>query len=244
LTVPPLIRKLDLEDQRPPKPITWAEQKVLMPVLPTHLAKMVLFDLQTGLRENVVCQLRWEWEVRVPLGDGLIVSAFVVPKKHVKGRKSARVVVCNTVAQSIIDGERGKHPDRVFTYRRERTKHLNREPVMPYRPIGSMNNTAWCRGRTEAELGDLHVHDLRHTVGMCLREAGVAEETISDILWHTREGMTAHYSAAQVREIYQAVELIKSDANQINVSLLSLVRESRSFQNLSSKEKGLKKQAS
>ena len=35
-----------------------------------------------------------------------------------------------------------------------------------------MNNTAWQRARQEAGLAGLHVHDLRHTVGMQLREAG------------------------------------------------------------------------
>jgi hypothetical protein len=38
---------------------------------------------------------------------------------------------------------------------------------------------------------------------MRLREAGVSEATRADILWHTREGMTAHYSVAQVVEIGQ-----------------------------------------
>jgi len=49
--------------------------------------------------------------------------------------------------------------------------------------------------------------------------------------------MTAHYSAAQVREIYSAVERIKTDANQVNVSLLSLVRRNGFYQNPTGKEK-------
>ena len=31
----------------------------------------------------------------------------------------------------------------------------------------------------------------------------------NDILWHTDKGMTNHYAVAQVREIYDALELIK-----------------------------------
>jgi integrase len=30
--------------------------------------------------------------------------------------------------------------------------------------VESMNNTAWHNARSKAGLGDLHVHDLRHTV--------------------------------------------------------------------------------
>ena len=89
----------------------------------------------------------------------------------------------------------------------------------------TMNNTAWQRARTQAGLGDLHVHDLRHTVGMRLREAGVREETIADILWHSRRGMTAHYSMAQIVEIPDAFELITDERNCFNKSLASLIRE-------------------
>jgi integrase len=74
-------------------------------------------------------------------------------------------------------------------------------------------------------LDHLHVHDLRHTVRMRLREAGVKEETIADILWHNRRGMTAHYSVAQIVEIRDALELITDERNRFNKSLATLIRE-------------------
>lgn len=56
LETPPLITMLPLIGfQREPRPITWAEQRSIMPLLPDHLAKMVLFDLNTGARDEVVC---------------------------------------------------------------------------------------------------------------------------------------------------------------------------------------------
>jgi len=109
----------------------------------------------------------------------------------------------------------------VFVYSKRRKK---RKPA----PMQTMNNTAWQRARTGAGLGDLHVHDLRHTVGMWLREAGVREETIADILWHSRRGMTAHYSMAQIVEIRHALELITDERNCFNKSLASLIREKSS----------------
>lgn len=187
---------------------------------------MALFVLNTGVRDDVVVNLRWEWEIKVDLGD-VECSVFEVPKQHVKGRKSVRYVVCNSVAQSIVDSVRGQHDEFVFVWRRERVKNLDKEPAMPYRPVASMNNTAWQNARTKAGLGDLHVHDLRHTSGMRLREASVPEGTIADVLWHTRPGMTAHYSQAQVREIHSALELIKDEAGQKNRSLRSLSKEAR-----------------
>lgn len=208
--------------QREPRPITWAEQRTLMPLLPDHLARMSLFTLNTGVRDDVVCSLKWEWEIKVP---ELGISVFEVPREHVKGRKRSRVVICNSVAQSVIEACRGKHPEFVFVYRRERIKYTDEAPKMPYRPIGTMNNTAWQNARKAAGLGDLHVHDLRHTVGMRLREAGVAESTISDILWHSTKSTTRHYTMAQIVELHQAIEKVKDDAGRWNKTLAMLKRE-------------------
>lgn len=208
--------------QREPRPITWGEQRTLLPKLPDHLARMSLFTLNTGVRDDVVCSLRWEWEIKVP---ELGISVFEVPREHVKGRKKSRVVICNSVAQSVVEAVRGQHEDYVFVYRRERVKNKDLAPKMPYRPIGTMNNTAWQTARKAAGLGDLHVHDLRHTIGMRLREAGVAESTISDILWHSTKTMTQHYSVAQIVELHQALEKVKDDAGRWNKSLATLKRE-------------------
>lgn len=211
LEVPPMITLLPLIGfQREPRPITWAEQRRILPLLPDHLAKMILFDLNTGARDEVVCGLKWEWEIPVP---ELGISVFEIPRESVKGRKRNRMLVCNTVAQSIIESQRGEHPEYVFPYRGHR--------------IETMNNSAWQRARKLAGLGDLHVHDLRHTVGMRLREAGIREETIADILWHVRQGMTAHYSVAQVSELVEALNRITDESNRTNRTLAMIAREAR-----------------
>lgn len=96
---------------------------------------------------------------------------------------------------------------------------------MPYRPVHTMNNTAWQSGHKKAGLGDLHIHDLRHTVGLRLREAGVPDRTQVDILWHSCKTMPAHYSMAQLVEIFEALEKIKDETNRWNISLAGLIRE-------------------
>jgi len=151
---------------------------------------MALFSLNTGVRDDVVCSLKWEWEIKVP---ELGISVFEVPRSNVKGRKRSRLVVCNSVAQSVIESVRGEHAESVFVS----GGHGRREAG----PVRSMNNTGWQRAREDAGLGDLHVHDLRHTVGMRLREAGVPHSTRADILWHASSSITDHYSMAQIVEI-------------------------------------------
>ena len=65
------------------------------------------------------------------------------------------------------------------------------------RAVQTMNNSVRQSAIVKAGLGDLHVHDLQHTVGLRLRECGVPESTNSAILWHSNKSMTAHYSMAQ-----------------------------------------------
>lgn len=205
--------------QRDPMPITWAQQRTLLPVLPDHLARMSLFVLNSGVRDDVVCSLKWEWEIKIP---ELGCSVFEVPRENVKGRRRIRLVVCNSVAQSVVEAMRGKHPEFVFVYRRERHTRVHLYPPGKYRRINTMNNTAWQNARKKAGLGDLHVHDLRHTTGMRLREVGVSDSAVADILWHSKKSMTHHYSMAQIVEIHGALEKIKADSGVWNKSLHTL----------------------
>lgn len=221
----PKITMLPLTDQRLPRPITWAEQAVLLEKLRPYIRAMALFLLNTGVRRAVVCNLRWDWEIRLTLRPGLEVSVFVVPREYVKGRKSERLIVCNSVAQRVVDAQRGLHPHRVFVYPR-RTRAGQPQT---YSPITRMWGLDWTAGREAAGLNDLHIHDLRHTVGMRLRAAGVSERTQNEILWHTRgSNMTHHYAVAQLREIYDALELMNvQEETGESINLLALMRQMR-----------------
>lgn len=158
---------------------------------------------------------------------------------------SGTVRICckllNGVAQSIIEDCRGRHGEFDFVWRRERVKNFDEPAAISYAPIETMNNTAWQRARIKAGLGDLHVHDLRHTVGMRLREAGVPESTISDLLWHSRRSMTQHYSLAQLVEPHAALERIREPTGQWNKSLATLRREAANGGNESPKSPPSKK---
>jgi integrase len=118
--MPPLITMLP-ESRRPPYPITWDEQDRLFPKLPARLARMVLFAINTGVRESNVCRLEWAWEVKVPeVGR----SVFVIPPESFKSKR-AHVVILNDAAWSIIEEQRGKDPIWVFPHRGK--------------PVGTMN---------------------------------------------------------------------------------------------------------
>lgn len=214
LASPPLISMLPLVgNQRPPRPISWGEQEMLLGELPSHLREMALFVLNTGVRDDVVCNLQWEWEIPIP---ELGISVFETPVEHVKGRRTSKLVVCNSIAQAVVERARGAHPTHVFVM----AWHHR-----PLGPVQTMNNTAWQSARARANLGDLHVHDLRHTVGMRLREANVSESTRRDVLWHSNRSVTDHYSMAQIRELHEALEKITRPSTGWNKSLQALKAE-------------------
>ena len=217
LETAPLISMLEVEDARPPYPISWKEQALLFPLLPGHLQPMALFMVHTGLRDEECCSLSWGQEREV---EELGLSVFDL---HDTKNGEDRVVVLNAVASSVINSQRGKHKTWVFPFRGKRIRW-------------GMNNTAWQNavkaavkkypeqlGRAAPEgFATLHVHDLRHTFGRRLRAAGVKHETRQDLLGHKNGNVTTHYSAAELLELYKAVQLIESGASS---PLLQSVQE-------------------
>jgi integrase len=151
---------------------------------------MCLFKVNTGTRDQEVCQLRWDWEVQVP---ELNTSVFLVPGEFVKNRED-RLIVLNRVAKSVVDEVRGQHEEYVFIYRGK--------------PIFQMNNTAWQRARREIGLPKLRIHDLKHTFGRRLRSAGVSNETRKVLLGHRNGDITTHYSAPELEELIEAANRV------------------------------------
>lgn len=211
LPSPPLIEMLDERSQaRQPRPITWAEQALLLPALPAHLADMVEFTVNTGARDENVCGLRWEWERPVP---ELKRSVFVIPPEFFK-TKRAHVLVLNDVAWRITERQRGRHPEYVFVWRRERVKNRDQAPAMEYDRIGTMNNTGWQTARKTVGLEQVRVHDLRHTFGQRLRQAGVSEEDRALLLGHAIDSMPQHYATATVARLVQAANSVRRTADR------------------------------
>ena len=190
LETPPLIEMLRVTDARKPYPLSWEEQRELFQALPDHLARMCLFKVNTGCREQEVCQLRWDWEVPVP---ELNTSVFIIPGERVKNRED-RLVVLNRIARSVVEEARGNHPNYVFTYKGH--------------PVQNINNSSWQRVRKVVGLGFVRVHDLKHTFGRRLRAAGVPLETRKVLLGHRNGDITTHYSAPELEELLEAANRV------------------------------------
>ncbi len=222
----PVIENVNWKDARKPYPISWTEQKYLIQNLVRHLVEPVLFALNTGCREQEICQLRWEWEIELP---ELNTSVFVLPEWLAKNNEE-RIVVLNSVALSVINSQRGKHPARVFTYLKGRKDEKIRKP------LEKIYNSGWKTARAKAArefekdmkesapwgFCNLRVHDLRHTFGRRLRAAGIAKETRSALLGHKTGDITTHYSAVEIQELIDAVARIVEDNSRKSPALTLL----------------------
>ena len=210
LDTAPKIKLFPVKDARPPYPLTREEQALLFQELPDHLARMALFKVNTGLREQEVCGLKWDYEVKVP---ELETSVFIIPGERIKNGEE-RLVVLNRVAKSVVESVRGRHPVFVFV-----CAHNKRgEP----RPVIKINNTAWkaARERAADAWGQAHgepapagfrsirVHDLKHTFGRRLRAARVSFEDRQDLLGHRSGRITTHYSQAELANLIEAAEKV------------------------------------
>jgi integrase len=218
----PMISKLDEKrSRRTPYPLSWEEQSLLFSELPDHLRRMALYKVNCGSREQEVVKLRWDWEIPVPELD---TSVFLIPsdfggRDKGSGVKNGeeRLVVLNTVAKSVIEGQRGLDPIWVFPY------------GMPDRngkatPVHRMNDSAWKKARIRAAkkyqerflrpapkgFASIRIHDLKHTFGRRLRAAGVTEEDRRALLGHKNGSITSHYSAAELGKLVDEANKISA----------------------------------
>jgi integrase len=220
LAAAPKIKLFPVKDARLPYPLTDDEQALLFRELPAHLERMALFKVNTGLREQEVCRLRWDYEVKAP---ELETSVFLIPGERVKNGEE-RLVVLNQVARSVIERQRGLHPVHVFAHARE----TGGSP----QPVTKINNTAWKSARERAAdvwqerhrepapagFRKVRVHDLKHTYGRRLRAAGVSFEDRQDLLGHKSGRITTHYSRAELANLIEAANKVCSTESRKSVA--------------------------
>ena len=172
--------------KRKPKPITHGEQVRLLQAMPRYLADMCEFALNTGLRDQELCGLKWSDERS--LSDGATV--FVIEEERAKNSRE-RIIPLNATARRIVQHQ-PQTGEYVFSHQGQKLSRLN--------------NRAWRKAVVVAGLQGVRVHDLRHTFGMRLRAAGVNLEDRQDLLGHHAGRITTHYSKAEIGRLIECVE--------------------------------------
>ena len=102
-------------------------------------------------------------------------------------------LLLNRTARQVVESMQGYHEEFVFG------------------ELYQMTNQSWNRAWREAKLpaGKEYlkgVHNLRHTFAKRLRDVGVDERDIQDLLHHVPRSVTRHYSAPELRNLKVCVE--------------------------------------
>lgn len=184
-----------------PYPLSWQEQEVFFDLLPGIKRKQAVVAVNTGLRDYPLVNLRWAWETR---SEALGETVFHIPGGFMKNGKPMTLIL-NRLARREIDSLRGRHPELVFG---------STKPV---------TDKAWYRAWKEAGLPQgkemkKGVHNLRHTFGKRLRDAGVDERDVQDLLHHMPKNVTRHYSSPELRKLKECVERIVPKPKLVEVA--------------------------
>ena len=153
-------------------------------------ADIVRLLLFTGCRRGEIMGLRWS-EVR---DDGLALA---------DAKTGPRTVPLGSAARAILD--RQPRADSPFVFP---------SPRNPARPRSS-ELTLWYRVRREASIGDVRLHDLRHTVASHAVMNGVPVPVVSRLLGHSNVKMTMRYAHLADRDIEAAAERVGQAMNAI-----------------------------
>ncbi|BBP46279.1 integrase [Thiosulfatimonas sediminis] len=161
--------------------LTRNQVKRLAHRLPEHLADMMLFSVETGLRESNVTRLRWDQihfseKVIVVEGDDVLKSdnPFMVPLTE--------------KALEILKRNRGNHPDRVFTFRGN--------------PVKKASTKAFREAVDSCGIRDFRWHDLRHTWATWHVQRGTPLEILQKLGgWSSLQSVQryAHYGYKDLR---------------------------------------------
>jgi integrase len=136
----PMVRMLP----EPTKRVRWLtrnEADRLIAELPTHLADMVCFSLETGLRRANVTGLQWSQV------DLVRKTAWIHPDQA-KARKAIPVPL-SSAAVTVLRKQLGRHQTRVFSFRGK--------------PVHQVNTKAWHKALKRVGIENFRWHDLRHT---------------------------------------------------------------------------------
>jgi integrase len=137
----------------------------------TAAVELLLF---TGCRLSEVLNLRWD-QVDSETGTIRLAETKV-------GRP--QIVVINAPARQVLKQLRkAKDSDWVLPSSLDAKRPLSKTAI----------EAAWQRIRTVAKLEDVHLHDLRHTVGTYAGQSGANAFLVRDLLRHKNLAMTGRY---------------------------------------------------
>jgi integrase len=182
----------------PSRRVRWLKREEadrLIATLPEHLAAMVRFSLETGLRRSNVTGVEWS---QVDLARR---TAWIHPDQA-KARKAIAVPL-SAAAVVVIREQIGKHSTHVFSFRGK--------------PVRQVNTKAWRSALQRVGIENFRWHDLRHTWASWHVQAGTPLHVLQELGgWECVEMVRkyAHLSTAHLTDYVDRVSSLRLVASE------------------------------
>ncbi|WP_418251432.1 tyrosine-type recombinase/integrase [Granulosicoccus antarcticus] len=171
--------------KEPKKRVRWITQdqaRTLLSELPTHLADMAEFSLNTGLRQSNVSYLKWD---QISLERQL---AWI----HAEDSKNSKAltVPLNRGAMSVLARRAGINEVYAFTFHDQ--------------PLHRTSTKAWTNALNRAGITDFRWHDLRHTWASWHVQKGTSLQELMELGgWSSYQMVLryAHLAGDHLREV-------------------------------------------
>jgi integrase len=176
--------------RRPPE----EEQRLLDAALP-WLREIIIFALNTGMRQNEILSLKWSQV------DLFRRTATLIETKN----KEKRTIPINQTVLEIL-----KSKDRVrsisgYVFTSQTGSKLDARNLL----------RAFYAARKKVGLEDVRFHDLRHTFATRLVQAGVNLYVVKELLGHKSLTMTMRYAHHYPESLRHGVEVLDNDGHKM-----------------------------
>ena len=159
-----------------------------------HIKPMVIFALNTGVRQKAVFLLKWE-------DIDFNTKTMTIRASSSKSGKTLRLPLNTTVVNTLI------------AWRAQLGNITENSPVFPS-PVtgGPINNVkkAWQGVLKEASIENFRWHDMRHDFASQLVMKGVDLNTVRELLGHADLKMTLRYAHLAPENKLRAVEILNT----------------------------------
>ena len=169
-------------------------------------AEIIRLLLLTGCRKSEIMHLRWS-EVH---GDSLQLT---------DSKTGPRTVILNTQARTVLARQPRTSSVYVFPSLTDSSRRRSEELSL------------WRKVRQVARIGDVRLHDLRHTFASHAVMKSVPLPVVSRMLGHTQSRMTMRYAHVSDRETEAAAERIGGAISVLLVSSDQAAQEPEARQN-------------
>ncbi len=194
------VSRVSMEKEASPRDrwLTHEEEARVLGASPPSLRELVLFALHTGMRLGEILALTWR------AVDLVRNTATVFQSKN----GTRRTIPLNQTARALLKAKakvRALHTEHVF----QSEAHTPLDP----------NNVrrAFRRAVEQAEIEELHVHDLRHTFATRLVQAGVDLYKVQRLLGHQSPVMTQRYAHHSPESLRGGVEILDRGGTIITI---------------------------